>query len=96
MNRLDIYARRRWAPILGIWGVALALAGGLFWMGYTMPAITDLLPPVYVVIAAVLALVTWKWLRERARARNRRHGDRRHQDRREHRGARDASDAAAP
>jgi len=56
-----------------------------------MPAFTDMLPPLYVVLGVVLLVVTWKWFRWRARHRDRRHTERRHTERRD-----DVQDDASP
>lgn len=78
----EIYARRRWTPLVTTWLVGGGFAAALWYLGAEIPAIAGLLTPFYVVIGVVLVSVTWRWLRERGRGRERRRADRRHSDRR--------------
>lgn len=82
MPRVSFYMRRRWGPILWVWGVALSCALALLWWADVMPAVADLLRPFYIFIAIVVAAVTWRWFRGRSGDQERRRADRRHADRR--------------
>jgi len=71
---------RHVGPLLIVWGVGLGLAAGLYWWQTTMPALVDIITPLYIVLGVILVVSTIKWLRERNQQR--RHQDRRHADRR--------------
>lgn len=82
---MRIWHGRHAGPLLAAWAVAFALVGGLHMAENVQPALGDLLFPVYVIIVAALAFVTWRWFRARSgnRRDDRRHVDRRHADRRD-------------
>ena len=59
-----------------VWGVALVLMVGLYRLEVVIPALHDMIFPVYWIIVGVTAFVTLRWLRARSR-KDRRGGDRR-------------------
>lgn len=67
--------------LLGMWGIALVLVAGLYWVEWSIPALHDMFVPVYWVIAGVAAFMTLRWLRARS-SHDRRGKDRRHTERR--------------
>jgi membrane protein implicated in regulation of membrane protease activity len=76
-----IYGRRP-RQLLITWGIALVLAGLIYWFEVTAPAFHMLLLPFYWIIAGVTVFLTWRWFRGRSR-KDRRGADRRHADRRD-------------
>ena len=66
-----------------MWAAAALLAVALYWLQATMPALIDMLTPIYVVLGIALLVGTWKWFRWRAPRQDRRLSDRRHADRRD-------------
>ena len=62
-------------------GVSLVLVLGLYRIEVVIPALHDMIVPVYWVIAGFTAFMTLRWLRARS-PQNRRGKDRRHADRR--------------
>lgn len=74
---------RHLGSLLTAWAAVLCVAGALYWFQTVLPALADMFTPVYVVLGVVLLVVTWKWLRWRARQRDRRQGERRHAERRD-------------
>ena len=64
-----------------VWGIALLLFLGLYRIEVVIPALHDMILPVYWVVAGVTAFMTLRWLRARS-PKNRRGNDRRHADRR--------------
>lgn len=73
---------RRLGSLLGAWAGALLIAALLYWVEASIPALIDILTPVYVILAVVMLVVTWKWFRSRGGDQDRRRTDRRHVDRR--------------
>jgi membrane protein implicated in regulation of membrane protease activity len=73
--------RRRPRGLLWFWTLGLALAALIYWTLHEIPALTDLLGPFYLLIAIVLAILTFRWFRPRAA--NRRRHERRGTDRRD-------------
>ena len=65
-----------------VWGIALVLVVGLYLIERWIPALHDMIVPVYWVVLGVAAFMTLRWLRARS-PQDRRGGDRRHADRRE-------------
>lgn len=63
------------------WGVSLLLLVGLYRIEVVIPALHDMIVPVYWVVAGFTAFMTLRWLRARS-PQNRRGKDRRHADRR--------------
>ena len=65
------------------WGVALVLVLGLYRIEVVIPALHDMIVPVYWVIVGIAAFITLRWLRARSpkdrRAEDRRHKSRRHE-----------------
>jgi hypothetical protein len=61
--------------------IGLAAAGLVFWITWKLPALDDLLRPVYWIIGILLAVFTIRWFRPRVGSRRR--GDRRKADRRD-------------
>lgn len=80
---VKLWHGRHVGPLLTVWVVILAIAAGLRRMESSQPALSELLIPLYVILAVLFIAVTWKWFRERARGNDRRHQDRRHTDRRD-------------
>ena len=72
---------RRLRQLLTVWGISLVLAAGLYRVEVVIPALHDMILPLYWVIAGVAAFMTLRWLRARSRA-DRRGPDRRQADRR--------------
>lgn len=64
------------------WGVALVLMLGLYRIEVVIPALHDMIVPVYWVIAGITAFITLRWLRARS-PKDRRAEDRRHKSRRQ-------------
>ena len=58
------------------WGVAIVVMLGLYRVEVVIPALHDMIFPLYWIIAGVTAFITLRWLRARSRK------DRRSQDRR--------------
>ena len=77
-----IYGRRP-RQLLVVWGVSLLLIIGINRLETSAQALHELVQPFYWIILAVAFYLTWRWLRARSR-KDRRGGDRRHADRREH------------
>ena len=71
------------------WGVALAVILGLYRVEVVIPALHDMIFPLYWIIVGITAFVTLRWLRARSR-KDRRGGDRRRSSRR---GSEPAADA---
>jgi len=74
---------RHVAPLIVIWCVGLGISALLFWLQHVMPALVDIMTPLYFVIGGILLVVTGKWFRDRHHERRR--ADRRHVDRRDFR-----------
>lgn len=68
--------------LLIVWGVSLLLLVGVYRIELNIPALHDILLPIYWLIFGVAAFLTWRWLRARS-AKDRRGDDRRHEDRRD-------------
>lgn len=66
------------------WGVALALMLGLYRIEVVIPALHDMIVPVYWVIVGITTFVTLRWLRARS-PKDRRAEDRRRKSRRQER-----------
>ncbi len=77
-----IYGRRP-RQLLVVWATLLGLAGLIYWFQVEAPAFRELLRPFYWIIFAVALIMTWRWFRARSR-KDRRAGDRRRSDRRDH------------
>ena len=76
-----IYGRRP-RQLLVVWGVSVLLAGFIYWLEFSAPALHELVVPFYWIIGGVALFLTWRWLRARSK-KDRRVGDRRRTDRRE-------------
>ena len=72
-----IYGRRP-RQLLVVWGVSLLIIALIYWL-----EVSALLVPFYWIIVASAFYLTWRWLRARSR-KDRRTGDRRRADRRDH------------
>ncbi|MEO7822761.1 MAG: hypothetical protein ABIS15_04070 [Gemmatimonadaceae bacterium] len=72
---------RRLRQLLVVWGLSLLLLVGLYRIEVVIPALHDMILPVYWIIAGFTAFMTLRWLRARS-PENRRGKDRRHADRR--------------
>ena len=81
---------RRLRQLLVVWGVSLLIVVGLFRIEVVMPALHDMIVPVYWVIAGFTAFMTLRWLRARS-PEDRRGKDRRRLDRRDGASPRDGS-----
>ena len=64
-----------------VWGVSLVLIAGLYKVELTIPALHDMIVPLYWVILGFTAFMTLRWLRARSTS-DRRGADRRRTDRR--------------
>jgi len=74
---LQIFRGRRLGPLFSAWVGGAIVGGLLFWLDMTQPAFHDVLLPLYGVIAVMVAIATWRWVRARR-------GDRRAAERRKH------------
>lgn len=72
---------RRLRQLFVVWGISLLLLVGLYRIEVVIPALHDMILPVYWVIAGFTAFMTLRWLRARS-PEDRRGKDRRHADRR--------------
>jgi uncharacterized membrane protein len=72
---------RHIGPLISIWISAFAIAGGLYWLQAVVPALVDIVTPIYIVVGVILIFVTVHWIR--GRVKQRRNGERRHADRRQ-------------
>lgn len=80
---MRLWHGRHAGPLLTAWAVLLAIAAGLYKMESSQPAYSEIVRPLYVIIALSGIFATSKWFRERARDSDRRQQDRRHADRRD-------------
>jgi hypothetical protein len=64
-----------------VWGVSLVVIAGLYKVELTIPALHDMILPLYWLILGFTAFMTLRWLRARSPL-DRRGGDRRRTDRR--------------
>jgi hypothetical protein len=78
------YIRRKRRGLLWFWAIGLAAVALVFWTTQKIPALQELMRPVYWIIAAALVLFTIKWFRPRS-------GDRRRSERRHRRERKDSS-----
>lgn len=62
--------------LLLVWGVSLLIVLGLYRVEVVIPALHDMIVPLYWIVAGVTAFLTLRWLRARST------GDRRDSDRR--------------
>ena len=62
--------------LLIAWGVALVLMVGLYRLEVVIPALHDMIFPLYWIILGITAFMSLRWLRGRSR-KDRRSGDRR-------------------
>jgi hypothetical protein len=67
--------------LLVTWGIALLFLVGLYRLELTIPALHEILLPVYWAVFATAGFFTWRWVRGRGRG-DRRGGDRRMEERR--------------
>jgi fatty acid desaturase len=84
VNSARAFFRRRFAPIITAWVLALVVAGLLYWIEASFPAFHEVLIPLYWIIGALIVLATWRWVRTRGRGdrrgKDRRLSDRRHEE----------------
>jgi hypothetical protein len=78
---IPTFFRRRFAPLIVAWAIALIVGGFLFWIEASYPAFHEVMIPLYWIIGALIILATWRWFRTRGRG-DRRGKDRRRSDRR--------------
>ncbi|MFL5502306.1 MAG: hypothetical protein ACJ79Q_13835 [Gemmatimonadaceae bacterium] len=76
-----IYGRRP-RQLLVVWGVSILLAGLIYWLEFSAPALHELVIPFYWIVGASAIFLTWRWFRSRS-PKDRRGGDRRRTDRRD-------------
>ena len=67
--------------LLLIWGVSLLILLGLYRIEVVIPALHDMLVPVYLIVFGITAFMTLRWLRARS-TQDRRGSDRRKAERR--------------
>lgn len=77
----SMFYGRRLRQLFVVWGISLLLLVGLYRIEVVIPALHDMILPVYWVIAGFTAFMTLRWLRARS-PEDRRGKDRRHADRR--------------
>ena len=77
-----IYGRRP-RQLLVVWGVTILFIAFTYWLEINAPALHDLLQPFYWIALGLAIFLTWRWLRARSQ-KDRRMGDRRGTDRRDH------------
>jgi len=77
-----IYGRRP-RQLLVVWGVTILFIAFIYWLEINAPALHDLLLPFYWIALGLAIFLTWRWLRARSQ-KDRRMGDRRRTDRRDH------------
>ena len=76
-----IYGRKV-RQLFVVWGIALLFLVGLYRLELRIPALHEILLPVYWIVFGTAAFFTWNWVRARSRG-DRRGGDRRSEDRRD-------------
>jgi hypothetical protein len=76
-----IYGRKL-RQLFVVWGIALLSLIGLYRLELRIPALHEILLPVYWIAFGTAAFFTWRWVRARSRG-DRRVGDRRSENRRE-------------
>jgi hypothetical protein len=81
-DKVKLLHGRHVGPLLTMWAAALVFVAALYWLQETLPALDDLITPLYVVVVIILIWATTRWVRERSHVRAQRYGDRRHRDRR--------------
>jgi membrane protein implicated in regulation of membrane protease activity len=69
-------------PLFMLGAVTLLLLVGLYLVELWIPALHEMLLPVYWIVLGIAAVLTWRWLRERSR-RDRRGEERRQEIRRD-------------
>lgn len=72
---------RNLRQLLVTWGTALVFLVGLYRLEVRIPALHEILLPVYWIVFGTAAFFTWRWVRGRGRV-DRRGPDRRHETRR--------------
>ncbi|PYO49716.1 MAG: hypothetical protein DMD72_04230 [Gemmatimonadetes bacterium] len=77
-----IYGRRP-RQLLVVWGLTILFVAFIYWLEINAPALHDLLLPFYWIALGLAIFLTWRWLRARSQ-KDRRVGDRRRTDRRDH------------
>ncbi len=77
------FFRRRFAPLIAAWVLALIVAALLYGIETAYPAFHEVLVPLYWIIGVLVVLSTWRWVRTRGKG-DRRGNDRRLADRRNH------------
>ena len=79
---MTIIHGRHVGPLIGVWVAIFGTAAVLYWIQFKVPALIDIMTPVYILLGVLLIIGTVRWFRERSRS-NRRRTDRRHLDRRD-------------
>ncbi len=80
---MNVWHGRHVGPLVTAWAVLLAIAAGLYRMESSQPALSEMMLPLYGILALSALFATWKWLRAREHGNDRRHQDRRNADRRD-------------
>ena len=70
---------RSLGPLLGPWISSAIIAGVVYYVETTLPALHDVLGAVYWILLGIVLITTWRWFR--VRSRDRRSTDRRGRDR---------------
>lgn len=76
-----MYYGRGVRQLVVVWGVSLVLLLGLYRIEVVIPALHDMIVPLYWIVFGITAFMTLRWLRARSTA-DRRGGDRRKAPRR--------------
>jgi len=72
---------RNLRQLLVVWGTALLFLVGLYRLELRIPALHDILLPMYWLVFGTAVFFTWRWVRARGRG-DRRGPDRRNEERR--------------
>ncbi|HEU4747506.1 MAG TPA: hypothetical protein VFS56_03325 [Gemmatimonadaceae bacterium] len=71
-----MFYRRGVRQLMLVWGVSLLILLGLYRLEVVIPALHDMIVPLYWIVVGVTAFMTLRWLRARS-TRDRRGSDRR-------------------
>lgn len=70
-----VFKGRRLSPLVGPWISSALIAGAVFYMETTIPALAEVAGLIYFVLLIIIVITTGRWLR--VRTRDRRSTDRR-------------------